>query len=345
MMKYAALDVRCNGRPSARSAGREIAEGKVPTDPDAIAVEAGKVATIGMRFAGRMAVNEWSRAASRLIVWMPVIASAALSIMPNKNGRHDAAAWHRLCGQDVFVRRLLSARDALLGRRQDRERDPETPQDLRRHVREEVGGFARSAEKIVSGQLTAAPEIGRIVEALTETRRSTRIKALDGHVRAAAKQNAMARLFMMAPGVGAVTALSVAAAYDDASCSRRSPAPARISASRQEATNQARSVEMVASKRLIEGLGPWSSLSFFTPCGRRTNDTAAASLEHNPRPNTCLSPMRPCGTARMSSRRVGTANTPSPHPFRRKHEAILAIDHGEYLEPGKALQQRREGAH
>ena len=87
-----------------------------------------------------------------------------------------------------------------------------------------VGGFARRAEEIVSGELTAAPEIGRIVEALIEARRSIieRIKALDAHVRAAAKRNAMARLFMTAPGVGAVTALSVAAAYDDASRFRRS---------------------------------------------------------------------------------------------------------------------------
>ena len=42
-----------------------------------------------------------------------------------------------------------------------------------------------------------------------------RIKVLDARVRSAAKANAMARLFMTAPGVGAVIALSVASAYDD----------------------------------------------------------------------------------------------------------------------------------
>ncbi|WP_394890247.1 transposase [Mesorhizobium sp. AaZ16] len=49
-----------------------------------------------------------------------------------------------------------------------------------------------------------------------------RIRALDARARAAANQNAMARLFMTAPGVGAVIALSVAPTYDDASRFRRS---------------------------------------------------------------------------------------------------------------------------
>lgn len=62
------------------------------------------------------------------------------------------------------------------------------------------------------------------MEALIEARRSIidQIKVLDARVRGAARQNAMARLFMTAPGVGAVIALSVASAYDDASRFRRS---------------------------------------------------------------------------------------------------------------------------
>jgi len=71
---------------------------------------------------------------------------------------------------------------------------------------------ASHAEEIVSGELAAAPEIRAIVEAMMGARRSIieRIKVLEARVRAAAKQNAMARLFMTAPGVGAVIALSVA---------------------------------------------------------------------------------------------------------------------------------------
>ncbi|WP_352517746.1 transposase [Mesorhizobium sp. M0046] len=59
---------------------------------------------------------------------------------------------------------------------------------------------------------------------MIEARRSIieRVKLLDTRVRAVAKQNAMARLFMTAPGVGAVIALTVASTYDDASRFRRS---------------------------------------------------------------------------------------------------------------------------
>jgi len=160
-----------------------------------------------------------------------------LSMMPNKTDRHDAAGLAQIVRTGWFkevhikshgayiVRALLSARDVLVGIRGKIENE------IRGLLKtfgvmfgKKVGGFARRAEEIVSGELTAAPEIGRIVEALIEARRSIieRIKALDAHVRAAAKHNAMARLFMTAPGVGAVTALSVAAAYDDASRFRRS---------------------------------------------------------------------------------------------------------------------------
>jgi transposase len=42
-----------------------------------------------------------------------------------------------------------------------------------------------------------------------------RIRILDRRVYALAKASRTARLFMSAPGVGAITALSVASAYDD----------------------------------------------------------------------------------------------------------------------------------
>jgi transposase len=58
---------------------------------------------------------------------------------------------------------------------------------------------------------------------LHQTRPMTEgVQVLDARVRAAAKQNAIARLFMTAPGVGALIALSVASTYDDASRFRRS---------------------------------------------------------------------------------------------------------------------------
>jgi transposase len=57
-----------------------------------------------------------------------------------------------------------------------------------------------------------------VVETLMQTRVAIldRIKVLDRQVLMTAKMNPTARLFMTAPGVGAITALSVASAFDDA---------------------------------------------------------------------------------------------------------------------------------
>lgn len=245
MTKYAAIDVSMEQTAICvvEEDGRKIAEGKVPTDPDAItdwlASKAGQVARIGME-TGPLAVWLWNELTSR---GLPIVcldarhANAALSMMPNKTDRHDAAGLAQIVRTGWFkqvhikshgayiVRALLSARDVLVGVRGQIENE------IRGLLKtfgimfgKKVGGFTRRAEEIVSGELEAAPEIRRIVEALLEARRSIidRIKVLDGRVRAAAKQNATARLFMTAPGVGAVIALSVASAYDDCSRFRRS---------------------------------------------------------------------------------------------------------------------------
>lgn len=123
------------------------------------------------------------------------------------------------------MRALLSARDLLVGVRGKIENEIcVLLKTFGVMFGKKVGGFARRAEEIVSGELTGAPEIKVIVEAMMGARRSIieRIKVLDARVRAAAKQNAMAQLFMTAPAVGAVIALSVASTYDDASRFRRS---------------------------------------------------------------------------------------------------------------------------
>lgn len=176
----------------------------------------------------------------------------------------------------------------------------------------------------------AAPKIGRIVEALIEARDSIieRIKGLDAHVRAAAKQNAMARLFMTAPDVGAVTALSVAATYDDASRFPRSSSAGAylgLTSRRYESGEVSRNGRISkrgnkltrthlyeAAKAIltqqtgISSLKAWGlriakgagfkKIAVFTPCGRRTNHSAASSLGHDPRPQyVSLPQMRPCG--------------------------------------------------
>jgi transposase len=48
-----------------------------------------------------------------------------------------------------------------------------------------------------------------------------RIRSLDAEVRAAARRSRTVRLFMSTPGVGPITALAVAAAFDDAARFRR----------------------------------------------------------------------------------------------------------------------------
>jgi transposase len=87
-----------------------------------------------------------------------------------------------------------------------------------------VGGFTRRAMEIVSGELEAAPEMRLIVDTLLQARTAIleRIKVLDQRVMAAAKHHSTARLFMTAPGVGAITALSVASAFDDVERFQRS---------------------------------------------------------------------------------------------------------------------------
>jgi transposase len=63
-----------------------------------------------------------------------------------------------------------------------------------------------------------------IVDTLVQAQTAilARIKVLDQRVMAAAKRHPTARLFMSAPGVGAITALSVASAFDDVERFQRS---------------------------------------------------------------------------------------------------------------------------
>jgi transposase len=87
-----------------------------------------------------------------------------------------------------------------------------------------VGGFKRQAEEIIEGELSIAPELVPIFEALMQARRDilARVAALDGRIGAIAKQQQTVRLLMTAPGVGPITAMAVVAAFDDADRFRRS---------------------------------------------------------------------------------------------------------------------------
>ena len=117
-----------------------------------------------------------------------------------------------------MVRALLAARHTLVGIRGRIENE------IRGLLKtfgimfgKKVGGFARRADEIVAEELPVSPELRIVIEALMAARRAIveRIRILDRRVYALAKASRTARLFMSAPGLGAITALSVASAYDD----------------------------------------------------------------------------------------------------------------------------------
>ncbi|WP_268747188.1 transposase [Sphingobium sp. Ant17] len=97
-----------------------------------------------------------------------------------------------------------------------------------------VGGLQkRRATEIITGELAVAPELIPIFEALMHARSEilARIAALDGKIRAVAKQHGTVRLLMTAPGVGPITAMAVTAAFDDAERFNRSSSAGRLSRS------------------------------------------------------------------------------------------------------------------
>jgi transposase len=223
--------------------GNIIAEAKVATCPDAItqwlASWRESLEKVGFE-TGPLAVWLWNALTEREL---PVVcidarhANGVLKMMPNKTDRHDArglaqivrTGWFkavRIKGHDAYVvRALLTARDALVGIRVRLENE------IRGLLKtfgimfgKRVGGFMRRAEEVIAEDLKVAPELQPIFETLVSARRAIleRIRKLDTQVRAAARRDRTVRLFMTAPGVGPITALAVASAFDDPARFRRS---------------------------------------------------------------------------------------------------------------------------
>ena len=245
MTHYAGLDVSLETTAICilDEAGQIVAERKVPTCPEAIATWLGKHASAleraGME-TGPLAVWLWNELHDR---GLPIIcidaryAAAALKMRPNKADRNDAAGLAQIVRAGWFkqvriktrcsyeIRSLLAAREVLVRIRVKLENQ------IRGLLRtfgvlfgKAVGGFSRRAKEIVSGELDASPEMRLIIDTLLQARAAIleRIKVLDQRVLAAARHHPAARLFMTAPGVGAITALSVASAFDDVERFQRS---------------------------------------------------------------------------------------------------------------------------
>jgi transposase len=123
------------------------------------------------------------------------------------------------------VRALLTAREVLVRSRVNIENE------IRGLLRtfgvlfgKSVGGFSHPLDEIVAGELDATPIIRDVIVALAKARTALldQIKDLDRRTLAMAKACSTVRLFMTAPGVGPITALSVGSAFDDASRFKRS---------------------------------------------------------------------------------------------------------------------------
>lgn len=242
---FAALDVsqETTAICVVNEVGGIVAERKVATCPEAIAdylaTNAPDLERLGLE-TGPLAVWLWNELAARRL---PVIcidarhANAALKMRPVKTDRNDAAGlaqiirigWFkqvRIKSRDCYqVRSLLVARETLVRVRVKIENE------IRGLLRtfgvlfgKRVGGFTQRAVEIVAGELDTSPEMRLIAEALMKARASVldQIKALDKRLAAIARATPVVRLFMTAPGVGVITALSVASAFDDASRFKRS---------------------------------------------------------------------------------------------------------------------------
>jgi transposase len=245
MPSYAALDVaqETTAICVVDDEGRIRAEKKVPTCPDAISDflthGAPGLVRVGME-TGPLAVWLWNELAERQV---PIIcmdarhANAALKMRPVKTDRNDAAGLAQIVRTGWFkqvriksrsnyqIRSLLTAREMLVRTRVRIENE------LRGLLRtfgvlfgKRVGSFTQRAGEIIAGELDASPEMRLVAETLMKARASIldQIKVLDRRLSAVARATPEVRLFMTAPGVGVITALSVASVFDDASRFRRS---------------------------------------------------------------------------------------------------------------------------
>lgn len=252
MTNYAALDVSQEATAicAVDETGRIIAEKKVPTCPDAIASwlkkHASDLVRVGME-TGPLAVWLWNELHKK---GLPIVgmdarhANAALKVRPNKTDRNDAAGLAQIVRTGWFkqvtiksragyeLRSLLAAREVLVSSRVKIENE------IRGLLRtfgvlfgKSVGGFAKRMDEIIAGELDASPAIRDVIIALAKARTALldRLKDLDRQVLASAKAHSTARLFMSAPGIGPITALSVASAFDDASRFKRSSSAGAIS--------------------------------------------------------------------------------------------------------------------
>src|SRR4051794_2261902 len=193
MNQYAALDVSLEQTAICvvDEIGRKLIEGKVVTCPDAITTwlreKTVALTKLGME-TGPLAVWLWNELSTRAL---PIVcsdarhANAALSMMPNKTDRHDAAGlaqivragWYkevRVKSHGAYVIRvLLAARHTLVGIRGRIENE------IRGLLKtfgvmfgKKVGGLSHRADEIIREEFSVSPELRTVIETLVDARRA-----------------------------------------------------------------------------------------------------------------------------------------------------------------------------
>lgn len=213
--------------------GRVVFEGKVPSDPGALAAllrkRAPHIERIGFE-TGAMASWLWHELKR---IGLPVVcidarhAHAALSTRMNKSDQNDARGlaeivrigWYRQVQvkseKSQLIRSLLLARSRLVSIRRDLENQ------IRSMLKESGLLFPRAIGKLfrdhVLRLLSADHPLRFVFESLLtiHERVSREQTVLDDHVRKLAKADETTRRLMTVPGVGVVTALTFRHTIDD----------------------------------------------------------------------------------------------------------------------------------
>ena len=215
-------------------------EGTVPSDPEAIATfvktHAPYVARVGLE-TGATATWLWTELNK---LGLPVIcidarhAKAALKMQINKSDRNDAVGIARImqCGwykevrvKDLnshAVKALLVSRALLVKIKRDLENQI---RGLLKNLGLVIGRAKMNVFAVRAAELTEhRPELAAAVAPLLNARAAIELQIadLDRKVMRLARNNAQARRFMTAPGVGPITALCFLATIDDPTRFKRS---------------------------------------------------------------------------------------------------------------------------
>jgi transposase len=242
MEEYVGLDVSMEATSVCVVDGEDsiVAEGVVATCPDAIAgfvrSRAPGAVRVGLE-TGSLSAWLWRELQARGVPALVIDARwahAGLQLQRNKTDRKDAQGLAHLMAtrwahpveprspESVRIRQLLSVRSRLIRMRVDIDNQLRglLKSEGRRVGRVSQGRFAARIEELVA-DLPALQAMARVLLRVRATVREQAVR-LERDLRRAARQDAVVRRLMTAPGVGLLTALAFRATIDDPHRFRRS---------------------------------------------------------------------------------------------------------------------------